>query len=286
MRFKRQHPVVPFFYYIGLTAFIFIHTHPIFQLTCAAGVITLAFFFAGAGKTAGTLRFIIPMGIIFGLLNPLFVRRGATILFYLFGNPVTLEATVFGVSNVFTLVSVVALFISFNVIIDQASFLYLTARWIPKTSFIINMALYNASRFKYRLTSMAGVQRTKGIYLDEGTLRERISSAFLLLGAFTVRCLEEGMETAEVLKARDYGTTRRRPYQSHSFSKRDAVLLVVLISVWLTVLFGALSGAASFDYYPEMSPLALDGKGFTLYLFFLFYLFFPACTKRDSRSVF
>jgi len=275
VRFARLHPAVPFAYYAGLIALIFAVGHPVFKITIAAGVAALAFFFAGARKAARSLAVLIPVGLVFGLINPLFVRRGATILFYFFGNPVTLEAAAFGFVNLLTLVSVVTLFISFNKIVDQPAFLYLTARYLPCTASVINLSVQSASRFGQRASAFAEVQRTKGVRIDAGGARERSASAARLLGAFTARSLEEGMETAVVFKAKDYGTAKRTNYRSYVFRRRDAAFLVLQASIWVSVFVLTLRGAASYEFYPRLQPFALSETGLLMFSLFLLYIILP-----------
>lgn len=275
IKFKRLHPSVAFAYYIGLLIFIFVVGHPLFLATTAMGLILLAIGVNGFRQSMKTFVFLLPVGLLIGLMNPLLVRRGATVLFYLWGNPVTLEAAAYGMYNFLLMLTLITLFLSFNRIIDQAAFLYLTSRWIPRTAFMANMALHAMSRFKTRAVTLVGVQQTKGFILSEGNLLTRFQKALRLLSAFTVRNLEEGMETAEVLKARDYTAARRTHYRSYRFAARDARILIFLLCLWAAVITGYGYGAARYVFYPRLQTLSLTPLDGILYGLSVIYVFFP-----------
>jgi energy-coupling factor transport system permease protein len=272
---NRFHPIVPFVYLIGLLFLTFTWNHPVFLLTEWAGAIVLAVNCAGGKKTWRSLRFILPFAVLLALLNPLLVRRGGTVLFYFLDNPVTLEAAAYGVSNMFSLLTVLTLFISFNRIIDQSAFLYLTARWFPQLAFVLDMSLRSAYRFPGRISELTGTQKTRGVRADTGRLKTRATNAVLLLNAFTARTLEEGMETAAVLRARDYNTGPGTHYRAYRFGTRDAVWLTVTILIFIAFMTGYGLGLARYDYYPLLRFPALGWAEWAFYGVMLIYLLWP-----------
>jgi energy-coupling factor transport system permease protein len=229
----------------------------------AAGVITLAVFCIGVKPLVKSLRFLLPLGFIFGIINPLLVRRGATILFYLFGNPVTWESAAFGFNHSLLIISMIILFMPFNKIIDQPAFLYLTARYMPRMALLISMTLNSAARLRARAVSLIDVQKTRGLIFDG----QRVKKALWLLNLFTVRNLEEGMEMAVVLKARDYGMAKRTAYQSYIFGTRDILFLITLVFL----LFLGFLGANSYNFYPRLDSLNLT----YFYIPYLVFIFIP-----------
>src|SRR5699024_12671618 len=89
-------------------------------------------------------KFAIPLaliGTIFSLLNPLLVSRGSHILFYLGDRQITLEAIVFGVVMAFMVVSVIMLFISFNIILNGSKFLYIFSKFLPRIAFLFMLTI-------------------------------------------------------------------------------------------------------------------------------------------------
>ena len=94
--FYRSHPLLNFVYFaviIGVTMF---SNHPAILLS---SFIT-AWFYSVLLKGKKAMRFnfmvLLPMILITVLLNALNVHNGVTVLFYLNGNRITLEAIIFG----------------------------------------------------------------------------------------------------------------------------------------------------------------------------------------------
>ena len=80
----------------------------------AAAIVYYVYLKGGAsfGKVA---LFILPAVILASVLNPLIVHQGETMLWYLpNGNPVTLEAVIYGIGAGFMLASVISWFASFQ----------------------------------------------------------------------------------------------------------------------------------------------------------------------------
>ncbi|MCL2708542.1 MAG: energy-coupling factor transporter transmembrane protein EcfT, partial [Defluviitaleaceae bacterium] len=261
-------------------------SHPLFLIAFAIMIALQAFCFAGVGNTLRTLRFIVPVGLVICLLNPLFGRRGSTIAFYFFGNPVTLEAFAYGFVYFFMLLNVLILFVSINAALDQRAFLYLGSRFAPRTAFVLSMAVTSAARFKKRAADFVGVQKTRGNEISGTKFKDKISAALRLLDAFAARSLEEGMETAEVLKARDYGSARRTNYRSYLFGARDASILAFAFALIVIIFICAASGAAEYSFYPVLDKPGLGAPGqatFSLcavYLALPFALYFAPAARR------
>jgi energy-coupling factor transport system permease protein len=272
---------------------LFYFNHPLFTGVCLAGMFFLSIACAGRQKTWAPFRFILPMGIIFCLLNLLLVRRGETILFYIFYSPVTLEAALFGIYNMAVLFCVLLLFIAFNGVIDQPAFLYISARFVPKTAFVLSLALSSVSRFKDRAQSLSGIQQTRGLDMKNGPLRTRAAAALTLFGAMAIRSLEEGMETAEVLKARDYGVNKRTHYRAYRFRRRDAIGLTVFIFLFSAAIALYSYFQIKFLFYPRVSALHLGARELSagaVYTAFVispqgYQIFMYGFARRKARRV-
>ncbi|MCL2351968.1 MAG: energy-coupling factor transporter transmembrane protein EcfT [Firmicutes bacterium] len=254
--FHFLHPAAVFAYFAGLFCFVFLFKSPLYMLALLAGVVALAFFYAGRRKAAAGARAFLPVAILFGLLNPVLVHRGSSILFYLLGNPVTLEACAYGAYNFLLLSCVLLVFAAFNACLPAEKFLYLFAGVLPRTAFVVNMSLRFLEYYKDRAAEIVRVQNTKGISF-RGSLRQKLAVGGLFVNALLAWNLEEGMEVALALKSKDFGTGRRTPYDAYAFGRRDALWLAVMATLLAACAFGYSLGAGGFAYYPALSPLRL-----------------------------
>jgi energy-coupling factor transport system permease protein len=226
-RFGLLHPFVALFFFVGLTACMFNLSDLPRRLVAVAGLLALSVFFSGLRETGRLFKWLLPLGLFMCLINPLFDHHGRTVLFYLWGNSITLEAVITGVNQALLLIGLVLLFTSFNRVIEPPAFLYLTARYMPRTALLLNLSLQTASRLTRRMSDFMDVQRTK----EEALPKRRY--ALLLLNAFIARSLEEGLEMALTIKTRDYGLARKTHYRKYQFKARDAFALAIMLGLWV-----------------------------------------------------
>lgn len=78
------------------------------------------------------MGFYLPLFLLVAVTNPLFSHNGVTPLFFMNGNPVTLEAVVYGVFISVMVVGVLFWCKCYNEIMTEDKFLYLFGRIIPK----------------------------------------------------------------------------------------------------------------------------------------------------------
>src|SRR5699024_337975 len=139
--FRGYHPYVAFCYYICTGVLIMINNHPLFLMVA---LLLLVLVNMTHDKGQALKKWAIPlvlMGTIFTLLNPLLVSRGTHILFYLGNRQITLEALIFGFTMALTLVAIIILFVSFNLILNGNKFLFVFAKIVPRSAFLIMLSL-------------------------------------------------------------------------------------------------------------------------------------------------
>ena len=91
--FANYHPAVLLLYFLSVLLVGMFVTNPVLQLTMLLGAVLFCLMLPHRSGGAG---FYVPMFLLVAVTNPLFSHNGVTPLFYLNGNPVTLEAFVYG----------------------------------------------------------------------------------------------------------------------------------------------------------------------------------------------
>src|SRR5699024_11857651 len=99
--------------------------------------------------------------------------RGETILFFLNGNPVTLEAIIYGFIIAAMLVAIIFWSKSYTELMTSDKFIYLFGKMIPKLSLVISMALRFIPTFKDQLKKVNQTQKTLGLYTSD-SIADRI----------------------------------------------------------------------------------------------------------------
>ncbi len=180
------------FYFIGAAVCVFTARDIAQLFLAAAGLLAAAFFLAGGRVTRTALKWLLPIGALIILFNPLFNHRGRTVLFYLFGNSITLEAVWLGAEQALLLSGLVLLFVSFNKVIEPPEFLYLAGKRMPRTALLLNLALQAGARLTKRAGDLTEVQKTKDDTPEQlKSFRAKTRYALTLFNAFISRGLEE-----------------------------------------------------------------------------------------------
>ena len=93
--FDKLHPAAAFIYFVVVVTLTMFTSNPL--VVGASFVFGVAFccFYFSARDMCGSLLLALPMMIVIALVNPLFVHKGDTILFFLNDNPVTKEAILY-----------------------------------------------------------------------------------------------------------------------------------------------------------------------------------------------
>lgn len=272
---ERMHPFVLFLYYVAVGVLAMYFNHPLFL---AVGCVVLILVNLTHDKGVALKKWIPMLSIMSAaiiLVNPFINSRGTHIFFYFRGKQVTLEATLYGVVLSMSLVLILLMFISFNLILNGNKFLFVFARFLPRTAFLTMLAIRFVPLLKRRLDEIADVQRVKGISLKSGTVRQRAKSGMVILQILLTWSLEEAIETSDSMKARGYGLGKRSPYIPYRMARQDIVWLVTLATLFLICLVGGLLGYGKIIIYPQLGTLQFYPIDWLVFVSMVVIMAFP-----------
>ena len=274
--FAGYHPIVNMLYFIAVIGFSMFFTHPV----CLAISLFCAFTYAvySNGRKIGrfVLIFMLPMMLFTAVLNPLFNHRGGTILAYLpNGNPLTLESIMYGIATATMLVTVIAWFSCFNVVMTSDKFIYLFGRVIPALSLILSMVLRFVPRFKAQIRIVSNGQRCVGRNVTDGNIIQKAKHGIKILSIMVTWALENAIETADSMKSRGYGLPGRTAFSIFNFSSRDAWALIFIITCAFIVIAGTVTGVYHFRYFPTIRSEWAGGAAIAVFVSYFALGAFP-----------
>ncbi|MBQ5897246.1 MAG: energy-coupling factor transporter transmembrane protein EcfT [Oscillospiraceae bacterium] len=279
------HPWVSFVYFVAVIAGTLLFIHPVF-----VGVSLLCAIFASAmingRKTVfATLGFGIPMFIFIALANPLFKHRGATILCYLFDNPVTLEAIVYGIVSAGMMFAAVVWFTCYNTVVTSDKFIYIFGRILPSIALIVSMTLSLIPRLLAQVKVISDSQRSIGLDWKSGSLMQRIRSGARILSILVSWALEDAVITADSMRARGYGQHKRSTFSIFRFGKKDAKMLALVLVLFTAEIFTYISGRGTMEFYPAMVFRNIDFIDIIIYFLYITLGILPAVIqiKEDLK---
>lgn len=255
----RLHPVCAFVYFACVIAVSMLTQHPAVVTVCALMGMTLYGVLCGARRLLTSLKLSLPLFVLMALLNPIFSHKGSTVVLFLNDNPVTLEATVYGIFSAAMLVAVLYWFACLGEIMTSDKLIYLFGRIIPRLSLLLSMTLAAVPRLRRQYREILDAQMATGLWNDE-SYTARLRLRLLAVSALTSRALEGSIDTADSMRARGYGLRGRTAYSLYRFTPSDAVVLALTLVLGGTVAALSLVGAADFSYYPVLGfvPLATE----------------------------
>lgn len=257
--FAGCHPAINFLWLCSVILLTMFLLHPAFLAVSAAGSAVYALMLGGKKTGKFALTFLLPVILFVTGGNFLVSHQGVTILGYLWDNPLTKEALIYGVVSGFMFASIFLWFSCYNAIMTSDKFVYLFGRIIPSISLIFSMLMRSVPRLKNRMKSISQAQKCIG-QSGSGTLKQRGKHGMKLLSIMATWALENSIDTADSMKSRGYGLKGRTAFSIYRFDKRDRILLLWLVLLLAAVMAGGILGFCRARYYPYLE-LAGIGPG-------------------------
>lgn len=266
--FSGYHPTINFlfFAFVILTAIFVLHpVLLIISFLCAMGY---SIYLNGRKALRFNFGFLLPLMLVAALLNPAFNHEGITILFYLNGNPITLESICYGLVAALMVGTVILWFSCYNAVMTSDKFIYLFGRVIPALSLVISMALRFVPLYKAQIKKIVVAQRCIGRDVSSGKWYRRVQSGVMILSTMISWALENAVETADSMRSRGYGLRGRTAYSNYRFDSRDKALLGILTALLAGLLLAMAGGWVYVRYFPSFTINPPDLFGIPVYIAF------------------
>jgi energy-coupling factor transport system permease protein len=250
----------------GLCAALFSTDHP---LVLAAGVVaSLALLTVAPGSRRGVIVLGLVLAVPVALLNPFVAVEGDLILIpgpslTVIDLEVTLEELIYGAALGARLFAVTVLTVAVLRLMDADRLQARAARIVPRSALTVALAARLLPVLRSDASRIAEGARLRGV-APSGR------GAGVLLVPLAATSLERGLDQAEAMVARGYGSTRRtalpeRPLTAREWAASAIGALLVALAIALLV------GLAPYTYYPRAdrvldaeaiaAALALGGLG-------------------------
>lgn len=275
------HPFILLIYFVGMAAVTMVTLHPVLLGVSFIGALFCTGMLVGIRKLLNSLAYSVPMLIMIAVVNPIFVHKGETLLFFLNGNPVTLEAILYGAATAVMLISVFYWFKCYSIVMTSDKMVYLFGKIAPRLSLVLSMTLAFVPKLKKQYKKISAVQKSMGMYTSKG-FTDRILSRFRIVSALVGWALESSVETADSMNARGYGLKGRSSYVIYSWTRRDISVLIFLIAVFAAVITGMTLGAKA-AYYPAFTAIDFSIKSIIAYAALLLVALFAAVLEIQEN---
>lgn len=269
--FSRCHPAVNFLFFAGAIGFGVVIQHPAYLLAGILGAVSYYLLLHGRSGIK-MLYSMLPLFLLLTAINPLFNTYGSTVLFHLFGRPYTMEALVYGAAIAAVFVVMLLWFGCYNTVMTSDKFTSLFGNLIPALSLLLVMVLRMIPNLMRKARQIIGVRKSVGKGFQTSN-KEKIEEGMTVLGSLTSWALEGSIVTADSMRSRGYGSTRRTSFTIYRITATDCGLLAGMLLLMIAVVIAAATGAAKAEYTPQWEIAPVTGRnvfGFTAYCVYLF----------------
>lgn len=272
--FEKYHPAVLLLYFLSVLLICMFVSNPVIQLLALLGGICFCLILPHHMRTVSGITAFLGLFLLITFTNPLFSHNGVTPLFFLNGNPITLEAFAYGMAMAVMVIAVLLWCRCYTEIMTSDKFLYLFGKAIPKLSLVLSMALRFVPLFVRQMHKVSRAQKAMGLYSSE-SYTDRVKSAMRVFMAMIAWSIENTMETAVSMRARGYGLKGRTSFQLFCFRTYDGRMLAVTLLLLGITLLGVGAGQTVFYYYPRISGLNSSAFVVAVYIAFGILAFLP-----------
>lgn len=275
--FKLAHPWCIFIYFftcIGVTAF----TKSLVIVGVSFAVVTAYTGFLWGHK--GIIQ-IVKMAcivvILSSVINMLVSHSGATVLFYLNDNPITLESLCFGMFYGVILVSIISWFRIFNYMVTGEGIMFVFGKISSVLALMISMIIRYVPLLKRRYSEISAGQRYIGHKNQKGIFR-KVENTIKKVSVLIGWSLEAAIESGNSMESRGYGLKGRTSFHLYKMKTSDFVIISALAI--LNILFVGLwiNKGENTLFFPEVTIENFKGYNLIVGSVFLVSGIIPICT--------
>lgn len=200
--------------------------------------------------------------LLMAAINPLTYHNGQTPLLVVNGNPITLEATLYGLAAAGMVTAVLLWFRVFSRLMTSDRLLCLLGGLSPRLALLLSLTLRYVPLFTSQAKKIKQSQQALGLYKEDNIV-DGFRGGLHIFSVMVTWALENGIITADSMAARGYGLGRRTQFSLFRFTLQDAALVSCSLLFALLTLWG-LHGR-TVCYYPAFGFPAVTGRALVGY---------------------
>ncbi len=286
MRAFSEHNPIAIFVHFMLTIIIamFIQNPIILLLALFGSILYYAVTFRKI--SAKTLIFWILLFLLISLINPIFSHKGETVLLFINGKAITLEALFYGINNGIMILAVMIWFLVFSEIMTSDKVMYIFGKFSPRLALLVSMSLRYIPLYRQRASIINNAQKTMGLY-KESNIVDNVTGGMRVTSSLITWSLETSVDTADSFAARGGELKHRSSFSLFKFRKNDMALIIISIVLFSAVISAQAIGVLSVDYYASgdfFSKLSFEIIAIVAYLAYFILSVIPFITEILARK--
>lgn len=267
-QFRQFNPYVVLAYYAVVTGATVMSRHPVFSLLSFLFAVVYGFM-VDRSRLLRLLRVILPLMAFTILVNLLFNHYGVTRLFRLpGGNSVTLEVLFQGILLTSSFGAVSVWILDSTDALDYQKFMHMMRHFFPNIVLVLTMSIRFIPLYSRQVRLIVEAQKGMGNLGEEKRFMGKLRNSLDIFSILTTWALENSIETADSMRARGYGLSKRTAYRRYSFNYKDALLLCAAMVTGILLIISGSRGFLTVKYNPIIKFPVFDALGYITYAVF------------------
>lgn len=250
---SRSHPLCCFVYLVAVLGVTIFTREPLMLLMSAVGASLLL---ALSGMARHTLW--LPLIVVFSAaVNPIFVHRGDTVMFFVGDLAVTLESVAYGAVFGLMLAAAAGWSVAATKYMTSDKYIWIFGRIVPTSGLVLSCGMRLVPLFIRRTREFSSASGEAGV-----------KSSLKSFSAAVGYSAEQAMVSADSMRARGYGTARRTSYSLYRFGLPEGLQLGAITLLFAATVMLMCFGGGAFEFYPTLSDIAAQPIDIALYVTF------------------
>lgn len=280
-RFDDCNPIVIAIYLIATAGIAMLCMNPLLLSLSLIGA--LSYYLSRNGSRGARFHLAaLALFAVTALINPLVSHNGVTVLFVMNDNPVTLEATLYGIVAAEMIIAVFYWFALFTQIMTSDKLLYLFGKLSPKLSLVLSMGLRYVPLFGRQAKKINNAQRAMGLYKEDNVV-DSSRGRIRVFSVLVTWALENGIVTADSMTARGYGLKKRRHFSIFKLRVSDAIILSLTLALATLTCACLALGKLDFEFYPYVKHAPLTWVSVIGYISYGALALLPTFSELEEK---
>ena len=252
--FELFHPAVPALLFAGAVGVAMAGIEPRLAAITLAGAACYSLLTIGPARALSKLRYQLPLLALICLINPLFSAMGSTLLGKVGPFRIYAESLAYGAVMGALLVAVLMWIEAAAESMGSDELMTLTGGALPYVTLALSMVMRLIPQLVSRTASSRDARSATTVASEPPGAVEQAASSMNRMVAWA---LEDSVEKADSMRARGWGSARRRSsYRIRRLRRRDIVATAGIGLAIAGAAFGAHRALTSWVFYPRMEGAA------------------------------
>lgn len=269
---RYYHPFPIFLCFLSLIILLVLIPHPVITtISLIVSGLMLAF------KRQWQWRnffFSMVIYLLIVVTNPIFVTKGATVLFNFFGAPYTLEALYYGIVFANMVMSLFWWCLIFNPYLTSDHIVYLFSKPFKVVALIIAIVFRLIPKFKRQIHQITLYQKK---YSSSSPLKKGLDSLLIMV----TWAFENSLTMVDSMNARGY-QSQRSHFHLFKFNSYDLKLSLFMLLIDGGMLLYYFIDFSNYYFYPKIKPIAWDIGSLISYMGIVLLMLVPALFKKEA----